>query len=115
MSFGVNSSVASLDIPGAMSSDTRVFLDLRGSFGESIARRVLPWALSGMLMLLPANTAAHQRIAPPLPVSGRLGEVAGKAAQRPVLTVEQASRLRFAMSAFAADWDDPAMDVYDAL
>lgn len=88
-----------------------------------LSRRAVPFALLGVLTSLPGAGATvvpvpegvllaadqsgtvtfHITTPRPRPMSG-LG-----------WSAEQAAALRHKLAAFAQDWDDPAMDVYDAL
>ena len=93
------------------------------SIVNGLSRRAVPFALLGALSSLPGAGATvvqgPQSVLLAADQSGTVTFHTGMARPRPISelgwTAEQAAALRHKMAAFAQDWDDPAMDVYDAL
>jgi hypothetical protein len=89
----------------------------------ALSRRAVPFALIGALSGLPSvgGTVVHEREGAfrPTDQGGTATFYSTVARSRPIgelgWTAEQGSALRHKLAAFAQDWDDPAMDAYDAL
>jgi hypothetical protein len=93
------------------------------TIAAAVSRLVLPLALMGAMSAAPTDGATvvrqHEGVFVVVDRSGTATFRSSVARSRPISelgwTVEQAAAMRHKLGAFAQDWDDPAMDVYDAL
>jgi hypothetical protein len=93
------------------------------SIVDGLSRRAVPFALLGVLSSLPGGGATvipgPEGVLLAADQSGTLTFHLSTARHRPINQLgwsgEQAAVLRHKLAAFAQDWDDPAMDAYDAL
>ena len=92
------------------------------TIADALSRLASPLAIAGALRIVSnASTAIHRRDQDFMAIYAGDSATFNASARRVRSvselgwTVEQAAAMRHRLSAFADDWNDPAMDAYDAL
>jgi hypothetical protein len=92
------------------------------SLADALSRLALPLALAGTLSIVPnVATAVRERESGQVHIYSRDSATFNEHSARTHhiselgWTREQAAAVRHQLAAWAEDWNDPAMDVYDAL